>query len=246
VVLASPTDTTDLAGLISDSSRWGHTALGAFYPLSKAPLLLKEGGAMADALHPVNSGALTFSISERIVQPDFKNLVLVPFYKVHDTRYVLYWPLTSKDSIGQKERALEMLDERYVKYANRTVDVVAPGEQQSETDHALSAAQSATGNFESQHWRSASGYFSYKMRMTKAVKSLYIAYNGKEKDRHFDIYIDDLKIAQVKLDQSGTDDLVGKEFSVPEQLKANKSVIIKFVASPGSQTASIYDVRLLR
>jgi hypothetical protein len=246
LVLASPTDTTDLAGLISDSSRWGHTALGRFYPLSKAPLLLKEGGALADALQPVNSDALTFSISGRIAQPDFKNLLLVPFYKVHDTRYVLYWPVTSKDSIGQKERALEMLDERYVKYANRTVDVVAPGEQQSETDHALSAEQSTTGTFESRHWRSASDYFSYKIRMTKAVKSLYIAYNGKEKDREFDIYIDDVKITHVKLDQSDTDDQVGKEYSVPEQLKANKSVIIKFVASPGSQTASIYDVRLLR
>lgn len=246
VVLASPTDPADLAGLRGDSSRWGHIALGPFYPLSKAPLILKEGGALGDALQPVDSHALTFSISGRIVQPGFKNLLLMPFYKVHDTRYVLYWPVTSKDSIGQKERELEMLDERYVKYANRTVDVVTPGEQQPETDHSLSAEKSATGTFENRHWRSASAYFSYKMRMTPGVKSLYIAYNGKEKDRDFDIYIDDVKIAHVKLDQSGTDDLVGKEYSVPEQLKANKSVTIKFLASPGSQTASIYDVRLLR
>lgn len=246
VVLASATDTMDLAGLRGDSSRWGHIALGPFYPLSKAPLLLKEGGDLADALQPVNKDALTFSLGGRIVQPAFKNLLLIPFYKVHDTRYVLYWPVTSKDSIGQKERELEMLDERYVKYANRTVDVVAPGEQQPETDHALSFEQSATGVFGNWHWRSASGYFSYSMRMTPAVKSLYIAYNGKEKDRDFDVYIDDIKIAHVKLDQSGTDDLVSKEYSVPEQLKANKKVIIKFVASPGSQTASIYDVRLLQ
>lgn len=246
VVLASATDTRDLVGLKSDSSRWGHIALGPFYPLTRAPLLTKEGGDLADALQPVNKDAMTFSISERIVQPAFRNLLLMPFYKLHDTRYVLYWPLASKDSIRQKERELEMLDERYVKYANRTVDAVAPGEQQPETDHALTSERSETGTFETRHWRSASGYFSYRMRMTPAVKSLYIAYNGKEKDRDFDIYIDDVKIAHVRLDQSGTDNFVGKEYSVPEQLKANKSVIVKFLASPGSQTASVYDVRLLK
>jgi DUF1680 family protein len=246
VVLAGATDTTNLVGLRADGSRWGHIATGPFYPLSKAPLLLKEGSDLANALQPVNREALTFSISGRIHQPAFKNLLLTPFYKVHDTRYVLYWPVTSKDSIEQKQKELEMLDERYVKYASRTVDAVAPGEQQPETDHSLSFDKSETGMLANVHWRSASGYFSYRMRMTPAVKSLYIAYNGKEKGRDFDVYMDDIKIAHVTIDQSGTDDLVSREYNVPEQLKANKSVIIKFLASPGSQTASIYEVRLLR
>jgi len=182
-----------------------------------------------------------------IAQPQFKNLKLVPFYKVHDTRYMLYWPITSKDSVNQKEAELAGLDETYLKLAPRTVDQVSPGEQQPEADHAIVTDKSETGIFRNRHWRSAKGYFSYRMRLTPNAKTLGVTYYGKESSGEFDIYVNDTKLAHVKLDGSGPDTFNTIEYPLPDSVKASgRNLIVKFVAADGSSTASIYDLRLLR
>jgi len=247
IVLAAPTDTANMTGLFANDSRWGQIAGGPLYALTKSPLLVNTAGDPAAALKRDASGDLTFEISDMIAQPQFKNLKLIPFYRVHDTRYMLYWPITTKDSVSQKEAELAALDETYLKLAPRTIDEVPPGEQQPEADHAMAAEKSETGVFRNRHWRSAKGYFSYRMRLMPAVKTLGITYYGKETAREFDIYVNDTKLAHVLLDGSGTDTFVTKEYALPDAVKANaRGLTVKFVATDGNSTASIYDVRLLR
>ncbi|HEY5327467.1 MAG TPA: DUF6805 domain-containing protein, partial [Mucilaginibacter sp.] len=247
IVLAAPTDTANMTGLFANDSRWGQIAGGPLYALTTSPLLVNTVGDPAAALKRDASGDLTFEISDMIAQPQFKNLKLIPFYRVHDTRYMLYWPITTKDSISQKEAELAALDEAYLKLAPRTIDEVPPGEQQPEADHTMAAEKSETGVFRNRHWRSAKGYFSYRMRLIPAVKTLGITYYGKETAREFDIYVNDTKLAHVLLDGSGTDTFVTKEYALPDAVKANaRGLTVKFVATDGNSTASIYDVRLLR
>jgi hypothetical protein len=107
---------------------------------------------------------------------------------------MLYWPVAKPDSIQQKEQELALLDERYIKMAARSVDAVAPGEQQPENDHGMIAQKSETGIFRNMHWRSSAGFFSYRLRTNPAVKSLGITYYGKESSREFDIYLNDVKL----------------------------------------------------
>lgn len=247
VVLAAPTDTTNMSGLFANDSRWGHIAGGPLYALTKSPLLVKTAADLATGLKRDASGELSFGMSDLTEQLQFKNLKLIPFYRVHDTRYMLYWPLTNKDSIPQKEAELAALDETYLKLAPRTVDEVRPGEQQPETDHAIATKNSETGVFRNQHWRNAEGYFSYRMRLTPSVKSLGITYYGKEAAREFDIYVNDEKLCHVVLDGSGPDTFVTKEYPLPVADKANaRNLTVKFASTEGHKTASIYDVRLLR
>jgi len=86
-----------------------------------------------------------------------------------------------------------------------------------------------------------------RMRLMPAVKTLGITYYGKETAREFDIYVNDTKLAHVLLDGSGTDTFVTKEYALPDAVKANaRGLTVKFVATDGNSTASIYDVRLLR
>ena len=246
-VLAAPTDTSNLNGLFANDSRWGHIAGGKLLGLAVSPLLIKTSANAAEGLKVDDNDQSAFGISDMIVQPQFKNLKLIPFYRVHDTRYMLYWPITTKDSIKQKEAELAGLDEIYLKLMPRTVDEVTPGEQQPETDHAMAVENSETGIFRSRHWRSAKGNFSYRMRLMPAVKSLGITYYGKDINQGFDIYVNDTKLNHVVLDGAGPDTFVTDEYLLPDAIKANtRSLIIKFVAADGSSTAHIYDVRVLR
>ncbi|MFP9098956.1 beta-L-arabinofuranosidase domain-containing protein [Flavobacterium sp. RHBU_24] len=248
IVMAAPTGTKDLTGLRADDSRWGHIAGGPMYPLPDAPLLASNDNDLSTAMHKVSTAQpLTYEISSLIVQPGFKNLELVPFYKVHDSRYMLYWPVAKKDGVKQRQEELAQLDERYIKLAARTVDAVAPGEQQPENDHGMVAEQSETGIFKNTHWRSSAAYFSYRLRINPQAKTLGVTYYGKESGREFDIFINDTKLIHVTLQGIDADALITKEYALPENVKAEKGTItVKFVASPGSKTASIYDVRLLR
>ncbi len=248
IVLAAPTDTTNLSGLYAGDSRWGHIAGGQMYPLSASPLLASNSRDLGVAIKAVAHAApLTYQISDLIVQPNFKNLKLIPFYKVHDSRYMLYWPVAKPDSIQQKEQELALLDERYIKMGARTVDAVAPGEQQPESDHGMVAEKSETGIFKNMHWRSATDFFSYRLRTSSAVKTLGVTYYGKESGREFDIYLNDVKLTHVSLNGTGPDIFINKEYTIPESIKGNvNTIVVKFAAAPGNKTAAIYDVRLMR
>lgn len=248
IVLAAPTDTARLTGLYAGDSRWGHIAGGPLYPLPAAPLLASNSKDLGTMIRNVNGARpMTYTISDIIVQPNFKNLKLVPFYKVHDSRYMLYWPVAKRDSIKEKEQELALLDERYVKFAARTIDAVSPGEQQPENDHGIISAQSETGVFRNVHWRSSADFFSYRMRINDKVKTLAITCYGKESGRDFDIYLNDLKLTHVSLDGSGPDTFITKEYMIPANAAAGANTIaVRFVASPGSKTAAIYDVRMMR
>ena len=160
---------------------------------------------------------------------------------------MLYWPVAAADSVQAKEAELQTLDNRYFKLNARTVDQVFPGEQQPENDHVFTSENAESGVFRNIHWRSASGYFSYRMRINPAVKSIGVTYYGKETNRDFDIFINDVKIAHVVLANTGNDDFVDAEYPVPAALTTGgRDVIVKFVATRGYKTAEIYDVRLLR
>ncbi len=85
------------------------------------------------------------------------------------------------------------------------------------------------------------------MRLVPAVKTLALSYYGREAKREFDIYINEVKLVHVVLDGTGADNFETREYPLPDAVKANaKNLVVKFVATEGSSTASIFDIRLLR
>ncbi|NCD72490.1 glycoside hydrolase family 127 protein [Mucilaginibacter agri] len=93
IVLAAKTDTTDLDNLIADGDQFGgYRARGKLYPLADAPELVPgKTTDMAKQVEPVKGESQTFTAPELIVQDKYKNLQLMPFYKLHDARYMIYW-----------------------------------------------------------------------------------------------------------------------------------------------------------
>ncbi|TWI94791.1 hypothetical protein JN11_04572 [Mucilaginibacter frigoritolerans] len=92
IVLAAKTDTADLDNLIGDADQFGgYLARGKMYPLYTAPVLASNGTDLGKYLKPVYGKPQTFIAPGLISPAKFKDLELIPFYKLHDARYMIYW-----------------------------------------------------------------------------------------------------------------------------------------------------------
>lgn len=250
IVLAAKTDTTGLEGLFADDSRMGHIAKGKLVPLQDAPLFVSEQNKLLDLIKPVPEMPLTFKASQLIRPEKFKDLTLIPFYKIHEARYVIYWQQATPEKL--KEIQGKNLEDEKLKmeFEKRTVDQVAPGEQQPESDHFFKGEQTETGIFKDKHWRHSNKWFSYNLKdKNSEASTLQVTYYGLDKDRNFDILINDRKIATVALDGTRGDQFFTVDYAIPSDIVENNPdgiLVTKFVAHKNSTAGGIYYVRLLK
>ncbi len=250
LVLGAKTGLEDLEGLFADTSRGGHIASGIKIPISETPLFMVQDKEvdLSTKFSKIDSG-LQFK-AENILYPErFKNLVFQPFYQIHDSRYTVYLPIETQESLKkiQQERKQKELEEQ--KLEALTMDYVAPGEQQPESDHFIKTENSNSGINGERHWRDATGWFSYELKNeNNEAGKIRITYYGNDANRKFDILIDDMLIAEEHLKGDKGDVFFTKDYILPEKLaeKKNKTLTIKFRAADGSRTAGIYGVRLIK
>ena len=252
ILLGAKTGTEDLKGLVANDSRWGHIAGGEKLPVDKAPIIIEdEISRITDKLVPVKDKPLNFTISG-VKLVNAQNVELMPFYQIHDSRYEIYWMNLTNAQYKNSLDSLATLEKEKLVLQNRTVDFVAPGEQQPEVDHDANKQNSSTGNNQNEFWRDArnGGYFSYKLSTNKETAlNLMVRYWGAEvENKKFDIFIDDEKLI--------SEDVAGKwnkkefknvEYRIPESmLKGKDFVRVKFVPQSGSIAGPVYYVRLLK
>jgi len=91
ILLGAKTGTEDLKGLVADDSRWGHIASGKRLPVDKAPIIIEDNiSSIASKLKPIPGKPLMFSAS-LIKMANPISVTFEPFFKVHDSRYMMYW-----------------------------------------------------------------------------------------------------------------------------------------------------------
>lgn len=250
ILLAAKTDTSDLKGLFGDDSRMGHVAQGKQYPLFQAPMLVGNDNSVLQSLKPVTGKSLTFSASSSLYPASYKTLELIPFFRLHDARYTIYFKKALKDSLEVAQNALASLDYTNNKDEGRTVDKVFPGEQQPESDHFFEGNQTQAGVHRNRHWRDATGWFSYVMNnKDKKAYSLQVTYYGLDKNRSFDILINNQVLSSVTLTGNQGDSFFAVEYPIPAEIlqnAADNKLTVKFVANSNSVAGGIYEVRLLR
>lgn len=250
VVLAAVTDTTELKGLRADGARMSHVPNGRLYPIEEAPVLVTTNPNVAEGIKPVAGQPLTFTAAGLIDSEQYRNVQLVPFYQIHDARYMVYWPVTTPAGLAARKDELRRKDEEKRALEARTVDQVTPGEQQPESDHGYQGEQTETGTFRNRHWRHATGWFSYKLRNPqRAARTLRVTYSGGDKNRQFSILVNGLPLAKVRLEGNPKGEFYDVEYALPEALRkpnAPTELTVKFQAETASTAGGVYDVRLLR
>lgn len=101
IVLGARTGTEDLRGLLADDSRMGHVARGKQIPLRDLPILTTEPKNIPALVEPIASKPLHFTLSGLRLGKERVQMELEPFYGIHDTRYVLYWPQATEAQLQQ-------------------------------------------------------------------------------------------------------------------------------------------------
>jgi len=252
ILLAAKTGTQDMKGLIADDSRWGHIANGPLIPLDKTPVMIGERSSLLSKISPVKDKPLTFITKGLFATDSDSRLVLEPFYRIHDSRYMMYWMALTKTQYQKVQDSLVVIENEKIILDNRTIDAVALGQQQPEADHLMKSSKSKTGFFKNESWREASdgGYISYVMRTNMETNlSLLVRYNDvKAKTLLFEISIDGEKIETedltARLNKSG---FVNLEYHLPDSMIAGKkSVEVRFQATPGNTTGGVSYIRILR
>jgi len=251
ILLGAKTGIEDLKGLIADDGRWGQNAGGEYLPVDKAPILIEDDiQSIGNMLIPVKDKPLNFTLKVKMANP--AELTLEPFYKIHDARYMMYWLALSNSGYKAYTDSLANIEKEKLALEERTIDQVAIGEQQPETDHAMQLEKSNKGNNLNEFFREArdGGYFSYDLA-TKSETGLclMVRYWGAEwGNRKFDISVDDEKLVSEdntgKWNQSMFKDMV---YPIPDSMvKGKDHVRVKFQSLPASTAGAVYYVRLLR
>lgn len=249
LVLAAATDTTDLKGLFADGSRMGHIANGTLIPLEESPFMVTSLRMPGSAIRPVEGKPLVFTASNMISPQKYKYLKLVPFYQIHDSRYIVYWPITTPNNLATMRNALKETEKSNIELEKLTIDRVNAGQQQPESDHNFKGERTETGLMNNRQYRNAEGWFSYDLKNpSKDAHKLRITYYGRDKDRNFSIYINEVLIKTVKMDGSEGDKLFNVDYELPAVLLNNQSekLTVRFAAENESKTANVYFVRLLK
>ena len=252
ILLGMKTGTEDLAHLIADDSRFGQYASGRKLPVNEAPILINNHiSDIANQLQPIAGKPLHFTLSTKMVNPIHNEIM--PFFEIHDSRYMMYWLALSEDSYQSYLDGLAKAEQERQALEARTIDKVQPGEQQPETDHKMETDRSEVGNNNDTFFRDASDghYFSYLMQTGGQTDlSLRLKYwgVGEWKSHEFDILIDDVLVKEVNnTGKYRISEFKYETYPIPAHLlKGKTQVRVKFVAKPRKQIGEIYEVRMVK
>lgn len=255
IVMAARFDNgAPLTGLVADDSRWGHIAHGPLVSVFDTPLLIgnrKDIVKKLNSMKPVEGREMAYRVAG-LFDGKFSDLVLEPFYGIHDSRYMMYWlSMTPRDYRLYQANARRD-EEMRLALDRRTVDAVNTGEQQPEADHFMESRSSASGNFNGEPWRDASngGYFSYRMKTDGASElALRVRYWGNESgQRRFNILVDDAVLtSEDTAGKWGRNEFVEQEYDIPAHMVEGKEyVTVKFAGEKGQTAGGVFHVRLIK
>jgi hypothetical protein len=230
--------------------------------LLSAPLLIGERTDVLSRIKAQDLSQLTFTIDasrEGVESYKWTTLTLQPFYQIHHARYSCYWYQQTAEnfansSMAQTEAANEAL-------LARTIDFVAPGEQQSEAGHEYNySSNSSTGNYNGEKYRDAQagGYVQYSLFNPDGVGdslSILCRFTTADQGRKATLLVDGKKIADIVIPSSVRNSDNGfyhVEYPIPASLvtDAKGNVKTKFVvrlaASGGTPDPGLYYLRLMK
>ena len=246
IVLAAKTQVfaNEKLNFSADDSRMGHIAQGPVCPLEAAPVFVSDTRNFAAKIRPVAGQPLTFTAPGLIRGQNAAALRLIPFFRLHDARYMLYWPYSTPQGLASRSSAIVQAQAEQRELDARTIDQVAPGEQQPESDHGYQADGGDAGLAPEGRWRHASKWFSYTLNdPALAARALRLTFSPQDAGRSFDIIVNGVLLAAVTLEARPDARLYSREFALPAP---QRKLEVRFVARTGSIAGGLYGVRLVR
>ena len=267
ILLAARTsDGEKLQNEYAGAGRMDHApgSMASTKKLTTAPLLI---GERADVLGRIRQSEATDGLMPQFTldasRPGVEGykwttLELVPFYTIHHDRYSCYWYQQTEENFKKSSMAAD--ENAAAALAERTLDFVAPGEQQSEAGHEVKySSESTTGNYNGEAYRDAraNGYIQYTLYNKKGVKdslAVMLRFTTADKGRKGSLSVDGKKIAEITVASSVKDAENGfynVEYAIPAALavdndgNAKEKFVVRLTASATTLIPGLYYMRLM-
>ena len=275
ILLGAPTTTSDGSNMALPTEKlvneYGHEGRMDHAPgsmttamsLVKAPLLIGKRADVLGRIQPTDLSRLTFTIDasrKGVESYKWDKLTLRPFYDIHHARYMCYWYQQTEENFANSDMAQsEAANEALVK---RTLDFVAPGEQQSEAGHEVAySSTSTTGNYNSESYRDAQRngfiqYTLYNIEGTKEKLSILCRFTTADKGRKATLYVDNTAIADITIPSTYAgaegNGFYNIEYPIPDAIavdadgNAKRQFVVKLQASSSTACPGLYYLRLMK
>jgi hypothetical protein len=234
---------------LADDSRMGHIAQGQVCPQEAAPLFVSDTRQFMDRFKPVKGKPLTFTAPGLVHGGAGSATEFIPFFRLHDSRYMMYWQQSTPSQLEQMVAANAAREAERLALDAQTIDQVAPGEQQPESDHFFKGEGADAGVNKGRHWRHATGWFSYELTDRKQeARMLRLWFARADKGREFDILVNGQLLESVKLAGDAAEEVYARDVAIPQGMakSADGKLVVTFRAHEGSVAGGLYGLRLLR
>jgi DUF1680 family protein len=250
IVLAAKTRlfADDNLNFMADASRMGHIAQGPTCPLEAAPLFVSDTRDFMNRFKPVKGKPLTFTAPGLVRGGDAGATEFIPFFRLHDSRYMIYWPYSTPGDLLKVKADTGAGEAAHIALDQRTIDQVAPGEQQPESDHFFKGEGADAGINDGRHWRHATVRFSYELNdKQREAKLLQLTFASGDAGRSFDVEVNGRHIETITLKPAATP-FYTHDLALPADLvsASGGKLTVAFVAHPDSIAGGLYGLRLLR
>jgi uncharacterized protein len=214
-------------------------------PVEGVPVLLTDSRS-ANTWTKKTTNDLVFETNNVGVPFDLK---LIPFYKMYKEYYAVYWDYFTKEMWEQKKQEYENEKKALKELESKTIDNFRIGEMQPERDHKLFATErsyvsDALGVYGREARRDH--YFSFEMKAIPSTKNaLVFTYIGDDKDRKFDILVNDEVIKTEVLNGGTTGKFFNIQYSIPPHLIKSEKILVKVNANYGKTAGRVFGARTI-
>lgn len=251
IVLAAKTRMTgdEMLDYLADDSRMGHIAGGPVCPLEAAPMLVSDSKDFLRRFRPVAGKPLTFTAPGLVRGAAGSATEFIPFFRLHESRYTMYWQHATPANFERLRAENAAREAQQLALDARTIDQVAPGQQQPESDHFFKGEGIDAGVNAGRHWRHATKWFSYELKDPKGeAKLLRLTFARADAGRRFDVEVNGVVVAEVALAGDAAEEFYSVDYPLPASVVQAKpaTLVLRFVARPDSVAGGLYGLRLLR
>jgi len=212
------------------------------------PALVTQNRAVTDWVKPIAIEQLTFK-TDGVGRPH--DVELVPFYRLHDRRYTVYFDAFSREEWSARETNYRVEQARLKALEARTVDTLRIGEMQPERDHLLKGENTQAGEAFGRKWRHAvdGGWFGFELEgVPSEPQELMVTYWGSDGgNRVFDLLVNERKLATQRLQNNRPNQFYEEVYAISADLAGDSGQLrIRFQAHPGATAGGVFGVRLVR
>jgi hypothetical protein len=180
-----------------------------------------------------------------------RDVMMKPFYKMHERRYSVYWDMFSEEDWSAREQEIRVRAEQQKKIEEMTIDLVQMGDSLDERDHQYLGEKTWTREFKGRKFREAdrSGWFSVDLGVYKGQPmALVLKYwGGFPGSRTFDILLDGRILATENTSNKADGEFISEQYDIPDEWTVEKaSITVTLKPHDGQRAGPVFTIRTIK